>query len=214
MVAEMAKRIALISDTHMQHDGIDIPACDILLHAGDYSSYGDLKDLTNFNKWLGTLKQCKNIVIVDGNHDLFAATSYPMAKTLFSNATYIRDELIEVQGLKIWGSPWSKTFGRWAYMTSEEELLLKYQRIPEGIDILISHTPVYGILDKVERVGSVGSTSLRSEVFDRIKPRLVVAGHLHLNGGLTKTENGIIFANAAICDEDYNPSREPIFLYL
>ena len=95
----MAKRIALISDTHQFHERVDIPECDILIHSGDYSSYGDLRDLTNFNKWLGTLKQCGSIVIVDGNHDLYAATSYPTAKALFTNAIYIRDELVEVQGL-------------------------------------------------------------------------------------------------------------------
>lgn len=214
MVAEMAKTIALISDTHQYHDTVEVPPCDILIHAGDYSSYGDMNELIKFNQWLGTLDQAKNIVCIDGNHDIFAYKSHSTARALFSNAIYLRDELVEVQGLKIWGSPWSKKFGNWAYMTSEEELLVKYQRIPEGVDILISHQPAYGILDKVENAGSVGSISLRDEVFNRIKPRLVTAGHLHLNGGLTKTEQGIIFANSAICDEDYNPSREPILLYL
>ncbi len=207
-------KIALISDTHGFHDEIDIPICDILIHAGDYSSWGNMQELIAFNEWLGTLDQCKNIVVIDGNHDLYAYKSYSIAKHLFTNATYLRDELVTINGLKIWGSPWSRTYGNWAYMCPESELLLKYQHIPENIDILVSHTPAYGVLDHVPRKGHTGSVALADEVKDRIKPKLLVCGHLHDDGGKHKTVNGIIYANAAICDEDYIPSRSPIFLYL
>jgi len=207
-------RIALISDTHGFHDEITIPACDILIHSGDYSGYGDMRELIAFNQWLGTLDQCENIVVVDGNHDIFAYKSHSTARALLTNAIYLRDEMTTINGLKIWGSPWSRTYGNWAYMTEEAELLKKYNRIPENIDILVSHTPVYGILDHVPGFGSAGSVALRDEVKDRIKPRLLVCGHLHDDGGKQKTVDGTIYVNAAICDEDYIPSRSPIFLWL
>jgi len=205
--------IALISDTHGFHWDLDIPACDILLHAGDYGSYGDMKETVDFNQWLGTLDQVKHKIIVAGNHDLFAAKNYNMTKTLFSNADYIQDEMITVERLKIWGSPWSRTFGRWAFMCAEQELLLKYQKIPAGVDIIVSHTPAYGILDHVPNFGGAGSKALLQEVTTRIKPKLLVGGHLHDNNGFQDV-NGIKFATACICDEDYRPSREPLFLWL
>jgi hypothetical protein len=51
----MAKvRIICISDTHGQHAGLRMPYGDILIHAGDFMTYGNVpREIIDFNAWLG-----------------------------------------------------------------------------------------------------------------------------------------------------------------
>ena len=48
-------RIVAISDTHSRHNGIAVPDGDILIHAGDATMSGRIQEITEFNRWLGTL---------------------------------------------------------------------------------------------------------------------------------------------------------------
>lgn len=61
-----ASKVVVISDTHLHHRSLTekIPACDILIHCGDFSMVGSSKDISDFADWLGTLKQCKHIVVI------------------------------------------------------------------------------------------------------------------------------------------------------
>ena len=65
---------------------------------------------------------------------------------LLSNATvYLKDKETEVYGLRIYGSPWQPLFMNWAYnMPRGEKILSKWNLIPEGVDILITHGPPLG----------------------------------------------------------------------
>ena len=38
-------KIVCISDTHNLHRGLDLPAGDILIHAGDFTKFGELEHL-------------------------------------------------------------------------------------------------------------------------------------------------------------------------
>jgi len=67
--AEGAVRVVMISDTHGKHREIRrIPAGDVLIHAGDITASGELKQLRDFEKWMGTLPHPHKVVIA-GNHD-------------------------------------------------------------------------------------------------------------------------------------------------
>ena len=46
-----------------------IPAGDILIHAGDFTRCGNLKEVREFNTWIGTLPH-KYKVVIAGNHEL------------------------------------------------------------------------------------------------------------------------------------------------
>jgi Icc-related predicted phosphoesterase len=68
--------------------------------------------------------------------------------------------------------------------------------IPANTDILITHGPPYGILDK-NRVGfSAGCQSLKRAV-KRIHPKLHVFGHIHEAGGMVEM-GGTTFVNACV----------------
>jgi hypothetical protein len=99
----MAKvRIICISDTHGQHAGLRLPDGEILIHAGDFMTYGNApREIIDFNTWLGRQPHAHKIVIA-GNHDrLFESHPIP-ARDLITNATYLEDSGVEVEGLKFW----------------------------------------------------------------------------------------------------------------
>jgi predicted phosphodiesterase len=76
----MAKvRIICISDTHGQHAGLRVPDGDILIHAGDFMTYGNApREIIDFNTWLGRQPHTNKIVIA-GNYDrLFESHPIPL----------------------------------------------------------------------------------------------------------------------------------------
>lgn len=210
----MTKRIVVISDTHNSHEEIDVPHGDILLHCGDWSGVGSLQELISLNQWFGTLG-FQDIVVIAGNHDRFAEASYSTTKQLFTNAHYIQDEMIEVQGLKIYGSPYTKEYGAWYFMRTEERLIEVWDKIPDDIDILMTHGPAHGILDYVPRGGGdhAGSVTLGDAILNRIQPKLHAFGHIHCAYGQTQ-RNSIKFVNAACLDDWYMPVNKPIEVVL
>src|SRR5690606_22101282 len=91
------------------------------------------------------------------------------------NIEYLCDSGTEFEGLKIWGSPWTKTFlnmnphCKAFTCDTEEELAEKWDLIPANIDILITHSPPYSILDEINSTDDmihVGSESLKNVVLN------------------------------------------------
>jgi hypothetical protein len=82
-----------------------VPDGDILIHAGDFMTYGNApREIIDFNAWLGRQPHPNKIVIA-GNHDrLFESHPNP-ARALVTNGIYLEDSGVELEGLKFWGSP-------------------------------------------------------------------------------------------------------------
>src|SRR4029077_7508500 len=72
-------------------------------------------------------------------------------------------------------------FGSWSYDFSEAEAEHMFRNCPVGA-VLVSHSPPKGAVDVTGSGQSLGSTSVRDAVI-RLKPRLVVCGHIHASGG-------------------------------
>jgi predicted phosphodiesterase len=103
-------RLVLLSDTHTKHREIlHIPDGDILIHAGDFSFSGSFQELFEFNAWLGTLPH-RHKVVIAGNHDSCFERHKEMAIKELFHAHYLEDSGIEIEGIKIWGSPWQPSF--------------------------------------------------------------------------------------------------------
>lgn len=207
-------RIVAISDTHLRHERslYPIPECDLLIHAGDACLEGDLSEVNRFAKWLGE-QPAKHKVFVPGNHDWLFEKDENLARSLLPAGTiYLRDNVAVVEGLKIYGAPWQPEFCSWAFnLPRGAALREKWAKIPDGIDILVTHGPPYGIRD-YSHFGNehVGCVDLLDAV-RRVKPRVHVFGHVHGDYGWTR-KDGILYVNCAVCDEAYKPTHDPAVL--
>ena len=194
----MDLRILHISDTHGVHRRLrDLPEADILVHSGDFTMSGSEAETLDFLEWLCDLPY-RHKVLVAGNHDacLYGAT----LDGLDDNVHYLCDSGVEIEGLKFWGVP---MFMEDCVSGHQEQL---YVAIPDDTDVLVTHTPPYGILD---RDGSIlyGSRELLEKV-RAIRPRLHLFGHIHRPHGTTNAGMPV-FPNAAIMDESYDSLNEP-----
>lgn len=206
-------RIICISDTHGMHGRIEVPAGDILIHCGDLTKHGTAAEVIDFNEWLGTLPHPWKIVIA-GNHDGAFEYEPDHARKLLTNAVYLEDSETIAAGLRIWGSPWQPAFNDWHFnLPRGEALKAKWNLIPNGIDVLVTHGPPFGVLDRISTEESVGCKDLLAAV-RCIRPRLHVFGHIHSEHGVLPPDDGIIFGNATICDEAYQTTKRPLVIRL
>jgi len=195
-------RVVCISDTHLETNLV-IPDGDLLIHAGDALSRGTFDELLQFNTWLGTLPH-KHKVYVPGNHDIYVEAFPEIARKALTNATMLIDEEVNIEGLRIYGSPWTPTFYDWAFMKPDIKLAHVWHNIPENLDILITHGPPYSILDKNSRGDLCGSKTLYKAVKDK-SPKFHIFGHIHHSSGIERIED-TMFINAAVLDDRYDNS--------
>jgi predicted phosphohydrolase len=103
-------KVVCISDTHGTHDRIRVPEGDILIHAGDFMTSGNrTREIVSFNEWLGSQPHRHKIVIA-GNHDLLFESRADLARPLLTAAVYLENSEVEIDGLRIWGSPVTPRF--------------------------------------------------------------------------------------------------------
>ncbi len=202
-------RIVCLSDTHNTSKTLNVPDGDILIIAGDVFNKGYEHEIQKFDAYLATLPH-KHKIMIAGNHDWALAYATPEEiKTLITNAVYLQDSGIELEGIKFWGSPWQPEFCDWAFNLPRGKLLAEvWSLIPDDIDVLITHGPPYGILDQNDIGQHVGCLDLL-EALDRVQPKLHIFGHIHESAGKLE-KDGITFVNACICDGKYRPVNPPI----
>lgn len=215
-------KIVAISDLHGKLPD-NVPECDLLLIGGDicpdYRKNKEMEQLKwyekDFKHWLDAQK-AGNVVLTWGNHDWvgqFAPENRWASKS--TSANVLVDEETTVNGLRIWGSPWQPRFYDWAFNLDEPELEKKWELIPEGIDILLLHGPPHGYGDLAPSYGRskepaihVGSPSL-AKAIERVRPRLVVCGHIHPGYGSYTMGCGTIVLNASMVNERYEMVNNP-----
>lgn len=185
--------ITAISDLHGHLPSL--PGGDLLIVAGDITASDKIPQWAKFFDWF-TCQDYEKKILIGGNHDGFLEqclpSKHPISRQLAEDDffEYLQDSGTEYQGLKIWGCPHSLWFSRInpicaAFTGSEEDLKKKYDLIPNDIDILISHSPAFGILDENANGEHCGSKSLL-EAVNRIRPQLLIHGHIHEQGSKIK----------------------------
>ena len=217
-------KIVMISDTHNKLNLIieDLPEGDLLIHAGDATMGGTAQEIINFNRDLGKVRDKfkYGIIFCAGNHDWGFQRDNARAKSFITNAIYLEDSFVEVEGLKIYGSPWQPYFFNWAFnLQRGAEIKQKWDLIPEDIDVLITHGPAFGILDSVGPnqhnpiQKNVGCEELRKKIDSLDKLKLHVCGHIHMENGAKKVGNKM-FINASILNDHYLVANKPIIYNL
>lgn len=205
-------KLTFISDTHSLHRQIKLSGGDLLIHAGDVCNRGTEGEVLAFIQWFEKQDYVHKIFIA-GNHDWFFeeySDNY-IRKLLPESVYYLNDSGIEINKVKFWGSPIQPTFFNWAFNRERgAEIDQHWQKIPSDTDILITHGPPFGILDKTVGNLNVGCEMLRKKV-DALQPKIHVFGHIHEARGILE-QNNTTFINAAIADIHYKMVNLPINL--
>jgi len=208
-------KILITSDLHGNFPNVD--NCDLFLICGD------ICPTTNHNRnfqekwinsqlfpWLKSLS-AKKIIFIAGNHDFWFESK---GKKLLSSINkedkiiYLRNSFYEYKGIKIFGTPYCKQFGNWAFMRKSQILEEKYSMIPDDLDILLTHdapmlNDVGSILDRPTQC-NVGNPILAKHILIK-KPKYVFCGHIHSGNHELQNVNGTQIANVSLVNEEYQP---------
>lgn len=223
-------KIFAVSDTHGNLEGLDPSGSDAVAMAGDIAPLRgwDERALLDQVRWMNTVFRdwCGRYPktafrMIPGNHDLFAAyDDLRSAVRLPENAKLLIDELDEVNGLRIYGTPWVPCInGRWAFEENVPGLLgRKFAAIPDAVDILLTHTPPRIRHRKVDvsidrNSPHFGSCDLTDALL-RARPRYALCGHIHTGDHtplpLVGPDGGeTIVRNVSRLDEEYKVRYEP-----
>lgn len=214
-------KIVCISDTHNQHSFINNDilknedgAIDTIIHAGDISLRGTRNEISPFLNWYNKLP-FKNKILIAGNHDFFFETGdKDVLKQMLSyhkGITYLNDSGVEIDGIKFWGSPVQPWFYNWAFNRVEEAIKPHWDMIPSDTNVLITHGPIKGYLDRTIRGDSTGCPHLRDRILDLTNLKLHVCGHIHEGYGKYDAF-GCQLVNASVLDHNYKMSNAPILV--
>lgn len=220
-------RLVCLSDTHTYHHDLSVPEGDFLIHSGDFTKTGRAQDIISFVRWFASQPH-KHKILVAGNHDLTLDAShyrhtwyrwhkYPEDEGSIrdyiereESIHYLQDSEVTLDGVRIYGSPWQPAFGGWGFNLprNSEALKEKWGAVPEGLDVLVTHSPPYGVLDQLDSGESVGCERLLSAVESK-HPRVHVFGHIHEGYGTAQNEH-TFFINASSCDGLYKAVNKPL----
>jgi len=217
-------RFVVTSDTHTFHDFLgSVPTGDVLIHCGDFTFKGLPKEVESFANWIEGQSHTTKIVVA-GNHDLtFDQESYDILSQRFRHpqkydceaikgylqkrCIYLEDEEVNVNGFRIYGSPWQPEFCGWAFnLPRGQQIASKWKEIPSNIDILITHGPPLGHGDLCTNEARAGCLDLLWQIQTRVKPKYHLFGHIHEGYGMT-TDRQTIFVNASACNSHYNKNK-------
>jgi Icc-related predicted phosphoesterase len=222
-------RVVVVSDTHELHTSLTpgvMPNGDILVHCGDFTNDGREPFISSFARWLER-QPYNHKVVISGNHDLLFEKDPDLAvgilRELCPGVHYLNESGVEIMGLKFWGSPWTPEVPphistmTWGFAKKRGQLKEHWDKIPKGLDVLVTHGPPYGGLmgslgGTLNDGQDVGDTELRDAILEK-RPRVHLCGHIHPGYG-NRIYKGIRFVNAALYRMDvihYLSKRPQIF---
>lgn len=175
--------IFAFSDTHGSHRKLQVPEnVDILICGGDVvedNLEGDEYD--DFVEWFASLP-CKWKIFVPGNHELsfeIGRADGIIQRMTNRGITVLEDAIIDCDGVIIASISGSSSI-------SDDD-------IPEGIDIIVTHNPPYGILDE-----NAGSVNILDFIL-KAKPKCHLFGHIHSTAGENVQFGATKCTNIAVC---------------
>ncbi len=183
MVLNSKQKLLLFSDLHCDAAAASSlvarsQEADILICAGDLAT-----TRRRLNVCLDILQAItKPTVLVPGNNESLeelaaACRGWPNAHVLHGSGVTING--IEYYG--VGGGVPVTPFGDWSFDFTEEQATEMLSHCPVG-GVLVSHSPPKGAVDVASNGMSLGSTAVRTAV-ERVKPKLVVCGHIHGSAG-------------------------------
>ena len=195
---------------------------------------------TTFIEWVMHLPfadKNSKVVFIGGNHDFYlyqepnpnkgdySSIYTDILKPCGGRLVYLEDDEYvfeketvdgKIESLKIYGTPWCKIFGRWAFMREDKKLEQLYDFIPDGLDVLLTHdAPAiqgHGKIMLGPWAGEDAGNKVLAKAIKQKEPRYVFSGHIHsASHTLTKVyRKNTYIRNVSILDEDYYPLFSPL----
>ena len=204
-------KLVIISDSHGRHEELGTLRGDVLVHCGDsgngFTRHAD--DVDRLDAWFGQ-QRFNRILCIGGNHDFEMQARAGRGGQVFRNAEYLQDQAYEYRGVRFYGSPWTPELVDWAYYLNDDELRERWELIPDEVEVLITHTPPFGILDRNSSGRNCGCRELQLRLLD-LHPRVHCFGHIHASAGTTSL-NGTTYVNASMVNRRYEIARAPVEL--
>jgi uncharacterized protein len=184
-------KVLAFSDVHR-----DLEACaslvarsseaDLVVGAGDFASIHE-----GLEETLGALAGIQGaLMLVPGNNETeeelaSAVADAKLPATVVHGAAVPNNELqVFALGAGIPTTPWD-----WSFDLSEQEAAHKLEACPEGIDLLILHSPPHGHCDASGGGDHLGSKAIL-EAIEEKQPQVAVCGHIHESWGAESTIGG------------------------
>ncbi len=223
--------ILVTSDLHGNLPDIKEPI-ELLLICGDICPVHDQYYMyqldwfkNQFASWINSLNfkdEFSQVIMTWGNHDhvgerITKDEIKAVRKKTHSRLTVLKNETCDyeyltdngMQTLKIFGTPYCKIFGNWAFMVSEDTLREKFAMCPNGVDILLSHdSPAMyetGVIREGWSEGVDAGNVVLDECIREKHPKINVHGHIHSSCRDFKEYDGTYIVNTSYVNERYNP---------
>jgi Icc-related predicted phosphoesterase len=204
-------KILHISDTHGGMPAL-LPDGDVVVHSGDMlpnKSFANRPIEHAFQRmwiednvqklaaWIGK----RPFLYTPGNHDYYDPCS--LLRDAGVDARLLCDSGLTLDGVSFWGFPWVNEFCGWNWMCEEPEMISRCGDLTEimdagGIDVLVTHGPIFGVLDRNREGTRCGSKALKHAMQTTTHPpKLLLHGHIHEAAGLQGWSRGMVVSNAA-----------------
>ena len=208
-----------VSDCHDVYQDLNLlvpRGIGILFITGDMTYRGKESEMELLMLELIKLKKRINhIVCTFGNHEVGCEGREEEYKLKFASIGVIllNHESIEIEGIRIFGSPYTPEFFDWAFMYKKEDGEKLWDQIPNGTQVLLTHGPALDILDWCPN-GNVGCADLKNKVLYGLPVlKYHLFGHIHESYGSLE-KNGIFFSNGSIMNGRYKFVNKPILFEL
>lgn len=145
-------KIIVISDTHGEHRALGRLSGDVLVHCGDFAlgERDQAAALAELDAWFAQ-QAFRHVLCVGGNHDFLVEARQARGQRVFQHAVCLEDQTVDIDGVRFHGAPWVPELTQWAHFRAAPALVEAWSRIPDDVDVLVTHTPPQGILDRNSR---------------------------------------------------------------
>lgn len=184
-----------------------------------------------FAEWINGLNyrnEDSRVVMCAGNHDFWMENLTESKEREWlshikdNRLIYLDNELYtfeymeagEMKAVTLFGCPYCKVFGSWAFM--RENLEKYYSPIPEGVDILFTHDAAdinnLGLIQMGAYSGTNAGNKALAKHVRRVSPKYYFCGHIHSGNHELEEIDGVKMANVSIMDEHYRPTHKPLVI--
>lgn len=211
-------RLVATSDTHAPFDPKLIPDGDVFVHAGDLMVDGYPDEWRARCECFAALPH-KRKIYVPGNHD-FHIKLYPgpaLQNLRKAGVTvvglpgnYKYNTVTLENGMVLFGIPYVVDLPRWAFNSTEEEVYAEIMK-SHG-DIVVSHAPIYNVLDLAHDNAHGGVKAYR-DYAKYFRPQHWIHGHIHEAYGTATFLHTKVY-NVCMSNRNYEHVNPPLVLDL